>query len=200
MRSKILVSGMILALVGSVIAFGCAPAPAPAVEAELKPCEVSVPLIENIFLGKECISLAPTFAIYNPNDYEVNIEKLEYEAVVQDWWVGGRDVALNVFIPAKAEIKVSGAFVLGFVDLAMWLWNEKGVSMGAAMAAAIPLWKSLDGALMVPALQEVWDKAPVERPTFEFEGRIHIVSPEGQELVTDFSTTWQMPAEVQMWK
>lgn len=196
MKSRVLISVIVLMLAGSIMVSGCAPA----AEAELKPCEVNVPLIENLFLGTESITLDPLFVISNPNDYEVKVRKLEYEAATKVWLLGGREMALEAFIPAKGEIRVSSAFTIGFINLSLWLLQTNPISMGEAMAGTIPLWKSLDGGLFNPALQAVWDGAPVEAPIFNIKGKIHTMSPGGQELVVDFSTSWQKPEEVQMWK
>lgn len=195
MRNKILVLGVILLL--------CACATGPltgGTESKIKPCDVIVPIVENIFLGKESVTLAPAFQISNPNDFQVSVKSLSYEVSIMPWYLGGDNKSLDLYVPAKGKITVSGAFPIKWVDMSLYIMQIKGVSMAQAMGMVLPVWKGLNGELFNDKLKEDWGKAPAEHPLFSFKGQLHTMSPGGQELRSDYSTTFKMSSDVGIYK
>lgn len=183
MKRKIVVIGVILLILASATMADAG--------RKLKACKVSIPIIENVFVGAESITFAPTFAVQNPNKSMIILKRVDYEVHVGDFFFGGQSMPLNLYIPAKGEIRLSSAFPIDWVSMSLWLMQIKGVDMGAAMAEVAKTWKSLNGKLFNPKLQEVWDKVTPERPVFVIKGRIEIESESGQKLESDYSANWQ---------
>lgn len=201
MKNKILIIGMLALMVASVGLFGCAPPPVevpPVVvppEATIKPCEVSVPVIETGVAGAESIVLSPEFDIYNPNDYAVTVRVLRYDMTIEGYLLGTRDVIVNICVPAKGTSTIIG----GMITLLPANWagiiaTKDGLTFGEGFVKVVPLWKNLDGLLFSAGLKDAWDAAPEKLPVFALDGRIETRSPEGQELITDYSATYQRPA------
>ncbi|MBE9570404.1 MAG: hypothetical protein IMF11_07250 [Proteobacteria bacterium] len=159
---------------------------------EIKACQVRIPLIENIYTGKESISLAPNFEISNPNNFPVTVKELEYEIFLKDMLCDGKNLILNYYIPAKGKIVVSSAFPVTWVDMVLWVWQTKGVSMSDAIKEVLPIWKNLNGKLFNPKLKKLWDQIPSEHPLFNLKGQINIIGPGGKTLASEYSTTWSM--------
>jgi hypothetical protein len=192
MRGKTLIIVMLVLIVASVGLFGCAPAATQ--EAAIKHCEVGVPLIETGHAGAEAIVLSPEFDIYNPNDYAVTVRVLRYDMTIEGYLAGTRDVILDMCVPAMGTGRVVG----GMITLVPANWagvisTKDGVTFAEGFAKVAPLWKNLDGLLFSAGLQDAWDAAPEKLPVFTIDGRIETRSLGGQELITDFSLTYQRP-------
>ena len=175
-----------------VISGGLSPFIAESAETGIKPCQVSIPAIENIFLGKESISLAPYFEISNPNNFPVTLNELRYSIYLKDCLCDGKSLPLNYFIPARGKIMVSSAFAVTWVNLSMWIWQTQGKSMGVAIKEILPTWKGLNGKLFNPKMKKLWAQIPKKHPLFAVNGEIDILGPKGQTTTFDYSTTWSL--------
>lgn len=169
---------------------------------EIKPCQVSVPMIEQIFAGKESVSIAPYFKISNPNDFPVTLSELRYRVYLmdKDYLCDGKGLDLNYIIPAKGDVTVSSAFAVQWVNLAMWLWDQQGKTMPVAVKDMLPLWKGLNGKLFNPKMKKLWDPIPIKHPVFDIDGEIDILRPGGEIVTYNYETTWTMPEEYKLFK
>jgi LEA14-like dessication related protein len=170
--------------------------------AKIKPCQVSVPMMENIFTGQESISLAPYFTISNPNDFPVTLSELRYNIYLMNktFLCDGKTLPLNYIIPANGQITVTSAFAVTWVNLSMWIWSTQGKDMSQAINEILPLWKGLNGGLFNPKLKDSWDKTPEKPPVFDVTGGIDILGPKGQAMTSDYSTTWTLSGEYKIYK
>lgn len=197
MRNKILVIGVAMLMVVSMLLVGCAPAAAPVVEEEeeeatMLPVEVTCPVIENCFWGSEGIVLLPNLNIFNPNPYPVVLRDVPYTVeTVGVVLQSGSGRVLNIMIPAESQSTVVPGFVTLIPFPTAGVFTAGGFTLQDAMAGPVlALWKSLGGALYSSAYAEAWDALEPEDLTFVVSGRIEQVSPEGQELVVDYSDSW----------
>jgi len=183
-----------------VVAIGSPLSSAEAQKVKMKPCEVSLVDMENIFLGTESISVAPYFAIANPNDFPVRIPELRYEILLKDYICDGKSMHLDYYIPAKSKITVSSAFAMLWPNMAIWEQGKTGKSMQDAIMVILPLWKNLNGQLFNPQMKEIWDKIPEEYPQFLAKGQIDMIGPKGETLTSNYSATWKQSSEYKLYK
>ena len=162
---------------------------------KMKSCEVSLVNMENIFSGKESITLAPYFEIANPNNFPIRIAELNYEIFLKDYLCAGKSMPLNYYIPARSKITVSSAFSITWTNMAIWVWGKGGFSMADATKEILPLWKNLNGELFSPPMKEIWDKVPEEYPQYLAKGQIDMIVPKGGKLSSNYSTTWKSSSD-----
>ncbi len=183
-----------------VVSIGISLSSAEGPKVKMKPCEVSLVDMENIYLGKDNIAVAPYFKIANPNNFPVRIPELRYEILLKDYVCDGKSMELNYYIPAKSMIKVSSAFAMLWPNMAIFEQVKTGKSMDEATKAILPLWKNLNGQLFSPGLKEIWDKIPEEYPEYSARGQIDMVGPSGEKLTSSYSTTWKQSSEYKLYK
>ena len=106
MRRGLLICMVLLLTLGS-IAVGCAPKEEVQVPKEFVPCEIKLDSVYNLFAGKESITTVADFSIFNPNEFLVTVDELEYQLYVNGALVSGAQLSDDMYIPAKKEAKVS---------------------------------------------------------------------------------------------
>lgn len=183
----------IFTLAGASLSFAAGP------QAKIKPCEVKLVNMENIYLGKDSICLAPYFEISNPNNFPVTIDELTYEMFVKDFLVDGKTLS-KFYLPAKSKITLTSAFAMEWPHLAMYASSFKGRDMGEGIGEILPLWKGMNGQLFNPKLKEEWDKITPEAPQFVAKGKIDIIGPKGRSLSSEYSTTYKQSSEYGLYK
>lgn len=167
---------------------------------KMKPCEVSLVDMENVFLGQESISVAPYFQIANPNNFPIRITELQYEIFLKDYLCDGKSMPLSYYIPAKSKITVSSAFAMLWPNMAIYEQVKTGKSMEDATKAILPLWKNLNGQLFNPQMKEIWDKIPEAYPEYSARGQIDMIGPKGEKLSSNYSTSWKQSSEYRLYK
>jgi hypothetical protein len=182
------------------VAIGTPLSSAEAQKLKMKPCEVTLADMENIFLGTESVTVAPYFTITNPNNFPVRIPEFKYAILLKDYICDGKSMPYNYYIPAKGKITLSSAFAMLWPNMAIWEQSKTGKDMANAIQAILPLWKNLNGQLFNPQMKEVWDKIPEEPPIYLAKGQIDMIGPKGEKLSLDYSTTWKQSAEYKLYK
>ena len=173
----------IMSLVAATSLLFCGCAAAPPEEAELLPCEAELAGIYPLFSGKESVSKTVVLAISNPNEYEVAIDSLGFILVGNGALLGGTQITDDIYIPANTEVRIETTTTVGFSDIIAFFMGKEGLGPPQASAKAVPIWKSLDGQLAIPALQPVWDAAPDTKALYELDkGTLSMRSPSGQRL------------------
>ena len=183
----------IFTLAGASLSFAAGP------QAKIKPCEVKLVNMENIYLGKDSICLAPYFEISNPNNFPVTLDQLTYEIFLRGFVVDGKSFSGNC-IPAKGKVTLTSAFAMEWVHLAMYAAQFKGRKMGEGFEEILPLWKGLEGQLFNPKMKEAWDKITPEYPEFTAKGNIQIIGPKNRTLSSEYSTTYKQSSEYKLYK
>jgi hypothetical protein len=163
----------------------------PVAAQELKPCQVTVLIVETIFAGKECVCFSPGFELYNPNDKGVYLSKFSYELDVGDHYFSGQQIPVSLYIPPKKKASFVGALPASWVGMSLWLMQIKGISMAQGMKEVVPLWKVWGGKLFNPKLKEVWGKAKAQSPEFIFTGECEISS-DGVTKAFPYKAAWTM--------
>jgi hypothetical protein len=159
---------------------------------ELKPCQISVPIVETIYAGQECVCFSPIFECYNPNGQGVYLNKFSYELDVGDFYFSGQQIPVYLYIPPGEKASFSGALPAAWAGMSLWLMQIKGVSMAQGMQEVVPLWKAWGGKLFNPKLEEVWKKAEAKSPVFSFKGKYEIAS-DGVSSSFSYETSYAMP-------
>ena len=191
MQRKFLVSSIVL-IVSIVMTFsmlGCAAPPAPE---EIKPCKVELSTVYPLFLGQESVVYTAVFDISNPNDFEVTLDSFSYTLRRDIFLFATSGLGDKFFIPAGEKISIRCAFPVLVGDIIGVIMLDTGLPPGPAAATAMPVWKTLGGVLISPALQPVWDAAPEEKLTIQANGTASI-SGEGLSTLTEYKLSWQEP-------
>jgi len=194
---KFLIVGVFCATI--LAGFGLSSLAAP--KDAMKAPEVQLVSVENLFLGKESVVLAPQYEIRNPNNFPIIIDQFSYNVSVKGFYGDGNNVPLGYYLPAKSKIPLSvNAFALTWANMGLAVWQQTGAPMGEAVKQIVPLWKNLNGQLFNPAFQEAWDKIPKENPEFTSDGEVLVIGPDKQSKVFKFATVWKLPAEYDLYK
>jgi LEA14-like dessication related protein len=190
----VLVSAVcIITLAGASLCFAAGP------KAKIKPCEVKLVNMENIYLGKDSICLSPYFEVSNPNNFPVAIDELTYEILLKDFVVDGKTLP-KYYIPAKGKITLMSAFAMEWPHLAMYSSSFQGREMGEGIQVILPLWKGMNGQLFNPKLKEAWDKITPEYPEFTAKGKIDTIGPKKQKTTSEYSTTYKQSLDYKLYK
>jgi len=180
-------------LAGASLSFAAGP------QAKIKPCAVKLVNMENIYLGKDCICLAPYFEVSNPNNFPVTIDELTYEILLRDFVVDGKTLP-KYYIPANGKITIISAFAMEWPHLAMYSSSFQGRDLGEGIQVILPLWKGMNGQLFNPKLKEAWDKITPVPPEFVVKGNIDTIGPKNQKTSSKYSTTYKQSSEYELYK
>ena len=192
MKKAILLSSLVVLMSASMAIVACSfIGIQPVTAQELKPCQVTVPVVETIYAGKECVCFSPVFELHNPNTEGVYLSKFSYELDVGDYYLSGQQIPVSLYIPPKKKASFVGALPASWSGMSLWLMQIKGISMAQGIAEVVPLWKVWGGKLFNPKLKEVWGKAKAQSPKFIFTGKGEISS-DGVTKEFPYKATWTM--------
>ena len=180
---------IIALLVVSAGFVGCAPAAQP-LPTELKPCDISVSGVYQVFGGKESVAHKLVLNISNPNEIQVTLDSLEYFVAFDGMSLGAGQFAQDLYIPSGETIEVEAFFVVPLSNLIGAKMLGEGLPPAQATVAAIPLYKWLGGQLGIPAMQPIWDGVGADSPPFDVEGRADLAAVGGLRLSQPFDISW----------
>jgi len=143
---KVFVVAMALLLVASMGAISQEARAVP----EVQPVKIELVSVYPDFAGKESITFSPVFSIYNPNDFEVTLDTLEYWLSAEGKLIAAVQLTDDVYIPANTEIRLKDSVTVGIEGLIGEKVFAEGLPILEAMIMTLPLWKTL-GAQCIPA-------------------------------------------------
>jgi len=175
MKKEYLSSLRVLLVVASVTVLGCQHVETVSSTGEsLKPCRVSVSIVETIYAGRECVFISPVFELRNPNPQGIYLDKFSYELNVRDFFFAGQQVPVRLFIPGGEKGSFVGALPAEWNVMSMWLMQTQGIGREESMQRVVPLWKAWGAILFEPKFKGVWENVKPESHEFVFEGEYEI--------------------------
>jgi|GEM_PF-5106741 len=159
---------------------------------EIKPCQITVLIVETIYAGQECVIFSPVFKMSNPNAQGIYLSSFSYELDVGDFYFSGQQIPVSLYIPSNSEISFVGAVPASWTGMSMWLMQRKGISMAKGMQEVLPLWKAWGAKLFKPELKEAWEKATAHSPDFIFKGEYEISVGDDASSKFSYKANWTM--------
>ena len=185
MRKSLIVLLIISVLAsGSLVGTGCSS------EAELEGVDVELEEVLVLYGGSASVTTTRVFSFYNPNDYEVTLDKFSYSIMADGLEIGQVQVRNDVYLPADTTVNVSDSGVVTFGGMVGDLMIPSGKDQMTAIMEALPVWKAMGGAVPYDFLQTAWDALEDTDPEFTAEVSAYAVK-DNNEVRTDFTDlTW----------
>jgi len=112
---------------------------------QIQPVKIELVSVYPDFAGKESITFSPVFSIYNPNNFEVTVDTLEYWLSAEGKLIAAVQLTDDIYVPANTHVRLKDSVTVGIEGLIGEKVFAEGLPILEAMIMTLPLWKTLGG-------------------------------------------------------